>query len=339
MPKRCSWIAPVYFYPGDTSRLEVGVDTDDEESITYQWYRNNTIISNAKSSYYNLSGTAKSGIYKCVVSDGEATDYVEFEVYRENDLDVDPKGYESDILLAHKNDCASLEVIADANDTTNLKYAWYCIDGNTNESVLISGATTSKYTTPAINTRTEYRCVVTDRYDNKRTVYFYVGIQNHLYAYYEGGRRYDTYKSIKVRPGQGCTLKVVAEADDMSQLQYEWEGFEDNHTDTLVIDQVERNTDYRCYVKDQYGNSAEVSFYVTVENNLKLTVKADGEKVKNGRVYVPYGGSVSIRFAVLSPISRLTSSFFVASPHISLCLPSWYISPSFDFGSSGSSSL
>ena len=293
----------VYFYPGDTSRLEVGVDTDDEESITYQWYRNDTMISNAKSSYYNLSGTAKSGIYRCDVSDGEATDCVEFEVYRENYLDVNPKGYESDILLAHKGDRASLEVIADANDTTNLKYAWYCIDGNTNESVLISGATTSKYTTPAINTRTEYRCEVTDRYDNTRSVYFYVGIQNHLYAYYEGGRRYDTYKSIKVRPGQGCTLKVVAEADDMSQLQYEWEGFEDNHTDTLVIDQVERSTDYRCYVKDQYGNSDEVSFYVTVENNLKLTFKADGEKVKNGEVYVPYGGSVTLTAEVSADVT------------------------------------
>ena len=40
-----------------------------------------------------------------------------------------------------------------------------------------------------------------------------------------------------------------------------------------------------------------------------------------------YGGSVTIRFAFFPSMSAATSSALVASPHISLCLPTVQISP------------
>ena len=201
---------------------------------------------------------------------GTATKTAVFHVNIDNDFWAYAKS-DSEIRVANSGDKAVLEVDAYAINMNGMKYAWY--EGSVNEDNLIGGAKGAKYTTPGITTFKKYICKVSDYYGNENCVYFYVSIENHLFAYYEGGRKYDTYKTVKVLPGQGCTLKVTAEADDMSQLQYEWDDFEDNHTNTLVIDPVERNTDYRCYVKDQYGNSAEVNFYVEVENNLKMSLK------------------------------------------------------------------
>ena len=287
--------------PGESCTLAVNVETDDYSGLSYQWYRNGTKITGATSDSYTAKN--KAGTFRCDVTKDGVTKSAEFHVFIENDLWVDAKGG-SEKKVANAGDTAVLEVTATANNTTGLKYAWYEKNDNSEDDFrLISGASAAKYTTPGITKAKRFKCQVTDYYGNQEYVIFDVGVENHLFAYYEGGRRYDTYKSIKVRPGQGCTLKVVAEADDMSQLQYKWEGFEDNHTDTLVIDQVDRNSDYRCYVKDRYGNSAEVSFYVEVENNLKLTIKANGEKVKNESVYVPAGGSVTLTAEVTADVT------------------------------------
>lgn len=278
--------------PGESCTLEVYVETDDASSVSYQWYRNGTKISGATSATYNAKN--KGGTFKCVVTKGTASKTAVFYVTIDNDLRVYAKGG-SEKKVANEGDTAVLEVTATANNTTGLKYAWYEKDDNDKDDFrLISGATGAKYTTPKITKAKRFKCQVTDYYGNQDNVVFDVGIENHLFAYYEGGRKYDTFKTVKVLPGQGCTLKVAAEADDMSQLQYEWDDFEDNHTNTLVIDPVERNSDYRCYVKDQYGNSAEVNFYVEVENNLKMSLKANGEKVIGDNVLVPLGGSVTL---------------------------------------------
>ena len=278
--------------PGESCTLEVYVETDDASSVSYQWYRNGTKISGATSATYNAKN--KGGTFKCVVTKGTASKTAVFYVTIDNDLRVYAKGG-SEKKVANEGDTAVLEVTATANNTTGLKYAWYEKDDNDKDDFrLISGATGAKYTTPKITKAKRFKCQVTDYYGNQDNVVFDVGIENHLFAYYEGGRKYDTFKTVKVLPGQGCTLKVAAEADDMSQLQYKWDDFEDNHTNTLVIDPVERNSDYRCYVKDQYGNSAEVNFYVEVENNLKMSLKANGEKVIGDNVLVPLGGSVTL---------------------------------------------
>ena len=287
--------------PGGSCTLEVFVETNDDSSLSYQWYRNDTKINGATSATYRV--TNKAGTFRCDVKKGSVVKSEEFQVFIENDLWVRAKGSTTK-KVAKAKDKAVLEVTATADNTTGLKYAWYeKNDSNDDDFRLISGATAAKYTTPEITTAKRFKCLVTDCYGNQVSVIFNVGVENHLYAYYEGGRRYDTYKSVRVMPGQGCTLKVAAEADDMSQLQYVWEGIEDNHTDTLVIDQVERNTDYRCYVKDQYGNSSEVYFDVTVENNLKLTIKANGEKVKSESVFVPFGGSVTLTAEVSAEVT------------------------------------
>ena len=278
--------------PGESCTLEVYVDTDDASSVSYQWYRNDAVISGATSATYNAKN--KGGTFKCVVTKGTASKTAVFYVTIDNDFWVYAKGG-TEKRVAKVGDKATLEVTAHAYNTTGLKYAWYEKDDNDEDDFrLISGATGAKYTTPGITTAKRFKCRVTDYYGNQDNVVFDVGIENHLFAYYEGGGKYDNYKTVKVLPGQGCTLKVAAEADDMSQLQYYWDEFEDNHTNTLVIDPVERNSDYRCYVKDQYGNSSEVYFNVEVENNLKMSLKANGEKVIGDNVLVPLGGSVTL---------------------------------------------
>ena len=103
--------------PGESCTLEVYVDTDDASSVSYQWYRNDAVISGATSATYNAKN--KGGTFKCVVTKGTASKTAVFYVTIDNDFWVNAKGG-TEKKVAKVRDKATLEVTAHAYN----KYDW-----------------------------------------------------------------------------------------------------------------------------------------------------------------------------------------------------------------------
>ena len=68
-----------------------------------------------------------------------------------------------------------------------------------------------------------YSFRVSDQYDNSAYVFFYVYVENNLEAYTEDESGDSvTSASIDTLPNTSVDLTVTVEADDTSQLYYEW---------------------------------------------------------------------------------------------------------------------
>ena len=101
-----------------------------------------------------------------------------------------------------------------------------------------------------------------------------LGYDNRLRVHFE-----DNEWNKLVPVGERVTLKVVAEAQELTGVTYQWigpdgEDLEGETTDTLTTDPIMTQTFYGCRVTDQYGNEASAVAQIRVDNG--LTVTADG---------------------------------------------------------------
>ena len=147
----------------------------------------------------------------------------------------------------------TLKVDAICTEGETLSYQWV-LDG-----VPLDGATTDSYTlqpTEYVN----YRCEVSDAYGHSRDVWFSVSVDNAVTAQAVGE------SNLSASMGDTVPLEVTASCT-VGELSYQW--FEDY---TLIegATQASYTTKpfnrssayYECCVTDQYGASANVSFYV-----------------------------------------------------------------------------
>ena len=97
------------------------------------------------------------------------------------------------------------------------------------------------------------------------------GYDNHLRVRFEDNE-WDKLVSV----GERVTLKVVAEAQELTGVTYQWigpdgEDLEGETTDTLTTDPIVTKTFYGCRVTDQYGNETSAVAQIRVDNGLTVT--------------------------------------------------------------------
>ena len=293
--------------PNTSTEMNVTVSADDMEGLTYEWTDSSgNPVEGAGTTSCTVGPITKETYYYFRVSDpyGNSSS-VYFTFYVENHLTVYPEGGEGEgddqvTLHAAPGQPLDLKAIVSADETENLTYKWYKDDKP------VDGDNQSTYRIDSVTSSNVYRLEVEDPYGNYRQAYFNVIAENHLHAYAEGTDN-SRLKTVAVTPGEAADLKVIASADDMSDITYTWYYLDDWNlsnpiagavSDTYHIDAVTQNKNYRCYVKDKYGSKETVVFYVNAENHLRVYPEGESEDSDEAEIYVPYGSSLELNAIV-----------------------------------------
>ena len=280
--------------PNSDVKLSVSVSASDKEGITYQWYKGapygtDARINGVDGDAFTVKGLTESTYYYCRVEDAYGnSEFVTFRLTVDNAFDAYAAGYEVKETYAYiyvdYGKSATLEVAVEAKDDSKVTYSW------SKSWTTGYSAKDSKYVLDKVTKAETYRCTVSDGYGNSKTIYFYVQVENSLSLKADG----DNY--VTAEYGKPLTLAVTAEANDADHLVFDWGGAKgtekvDGTKASLTLDAVKKSGDYVCTVRDQYGNSRQVTFYVKVENNLKAT--ADKSEVT-----VEYGKDATLKVSV-----------------------------------------
>ena len=213
-----------------------------------------------------------------------------FRVSPVNLLSAHPEGVpsgDSVNIYAKPGSEVTLTTVATAYMMDCIHYKWTSVTaqnfsdweqlGDTDESVTITATESRRYT-----------CEVKDDYGYHIEIQFWVYIQNSFDAYPEGAEvgcdytSQDTYLKeayLYPDPGEELDLKVNVIADDTEGLTFAWEdqdvyvknGFvgrlyqnlDGANGDTLHII-ADKTMDYRCTVRDRYGEIRTVAFHIKV---------------------------------------------------------------------------
>lgn len=169
------------------------------------------------------------------------------------------------------NQSVTLSVIAEAADMNGITYKWL------KDSKEIEGAVSAEYTTEPVRESCYYKCIVSDAYGNTSEVGFEVAAVNNLEAYSEDEDGWmQRTRRISLPLNETTTLSVIASANDMEGITYQWYGpngyespIEGADSASIVTGPVTGNQEYRCVVSDHYGSSCDVTFYITVDTHLE----------------------------------------------------------------------
>ena len=265
--------------PETAATLKVSVSALDESKLTWKWYRVDENWNWNELSVTGLSLTTgkirerRRYIFQVEDQYGN-TDTVTFELYAENKLTAVSarNGNEYDERGVAAEATASLKVSVSALDESKLTCKWYrAYDGK--DPIQLS-ATGLSLSTGKIRERRRYIFVVEDQYGNSAGVEFVVYVDNQLHAYA------DSNTVIRVSAGSTATLKVKTSATVTDGITYQWyrsyEKADGSYVSgpvsgavsaSLTTAKIYRANDYWCQVTDKFGNTATVSFQVSVENH------------------------------------------------------------------------
>ena len=127
------------------------------------------------------------------------------------------------------------------------------------------------------------------------------GVNQELHVWPDGGEE-GYCLTISAEQGESFELKVNTNADDPNLLSYTWylndEEIEGNNSDTLITDPAMAEQSYYCMVQDQYGNSAQASFIVYVENHLNVWIDGESEGTDFAYLFAALGESVELKVNV-----------------------------------------
>lgn len=242
----------------ETATMTVYATCTEGDSLHYAWYDYGyNLIEGANEATYTSEPVTSTCNYSCTVSDdyGNAQT-VYFYVRIDNALTVEG-GYNTRVVTVQPHGTATLSVVASCRNG-DLSYAWRDNNGSTLSS------TTNTLVLENVNNSAYYSCTVSDQYGNSITADFSVQIDNELRI--DGSSE---ARTVIVQPHGTATLKVVASCRD-GDLSYIWQSSSgntlDNTNNTLVLEDVSSVAYYYCIVKDQYGNSATVPFYIQIDN-------------------------------------------------------------------------
>ncbi len=251
---------------GETETLTVAA-SGGVGSLSYEWYYWDTKLGSdvrvegATGNSCQVNGTLDMpNEYYCVVTDGIATQTCCFTLSLESGLTLK----ESDVYVEIPyGDKAVLSVEA-SGGAGSLSYAWYYLDKETSEYILIENETESSYeVTATLDMSQEYRCDVTDGIVTK-TCYFYSSI--------DSGLSIQTEESDVIIPdGSTAAISVTTEGG-VGDISYQWYYGTDEEfhpiegataADYEVIGNEDTKTEYRCIARDAVSE-ASVDFRLTV---------------------------------------------------------------------------
>ncbi|MCD8015542.1 MAG: Ig-like domain-containing protein [Lachnospiraceae bacterium] len=265
-------------YASLTLSAENYVTSEDEVTLSYQWYDNYETIDGATSSTYTISSVDAYGYYQCKVSDQYGNYvYLYYSVRVNSGLAVS-----TDTVTYTVNAGDSLTLTVDATvDYGSLTYSWYYYEKDEESgyytSVLIEDSDSNILELTDIQNTTRYFCLVEDDYGHSVTPEFYVVVDT--------GLAYDGDNTIELYLSAGETAEMSLDSFSFSvnedvELAYQWykDGVKiDGATGTTcTTDAVTAYVQYTCSVSDPYGGELTFCYYIHVENNLSVS-PADGE--------------------------------------------------------------
>ena len=157
--------------------------------------------------------------------------------------------------------------------TAPYSYRWYTqvydYDQHDYVRTLISGATGSSYTWPALGSAPEFLCEVTDGSGVNDSVIFYPYVDNKLQI--SEADYYDRYVPL----GETTELSVHATCS-VGSISYRWFAEEDRETilsttNVLTTAPITGHVTYICEVSDEYGSNLSWGIRVWVDNALTVT--------------------------------------------------------------------
>ncbi len=292
--------------PNETAVLEV-VATCTEGNVYYSWLRDGYQIEGADSATLTTEQLVGRASYNCIVSDDFGHEqWVYFTVEIDNQFyaeatDANPKVAPGGaVTLAVEAGCRYGEI----------SYQWY--DGNWNYDLsdypIIEGATGSTLELTGVTENKSYFCRVSDEYGNSNEIRFYVGIDNQFYA--EG-----TDTNPAVTPGGAVTLAVEAGCR-YGEISYQW--YDGHYSSdiydypiiegatgaTLELTGVTASKNYFCRVTDEYGNLADIWFFVRIENH--LVARPAGGSWSSSELYVAENETATLRVIAQCDVGELT---------------------------------
>ena len=317
---------------GEDAELEVSYSADDTTGMTFQWFKviyevnedgdeesHDLAVEGATTDKLTVHNITEASEYSCRVCDrfGETT-WVSFTVGIDNHFGA--WAATSDVRVAYGED-AEMEVKYSADDTTGMTFEWvkvtYKVDQDGNEQrtdVDLEDATTDKLTVHNVTEASKYECTVQDKNGDGVCVLFSVGVENHFEAE-------AIEEDVGVPYGEDAELEVSYSADDTTGMTLQWfqviyeideDGDEVSHksevkgatTDKLTVHNVTEACEYKCRVRDKYGDSIWVSFYIAIENHLTVTAETT-------EYYVNPGGSVELSVDVSADdVTQLTYQWY-----------------------------
>ncbi|MBR3356335.1 MAG: Ig-like domain-containing protein [Solobacterium sp.] len=254
-------------HPHDNVTFRTEVSGDDLTGVTYEWFRGWDVETRVKlpetgSSLY-VEDIRDIVRYVCVAHDryGSTSECV-FHVFPKNDLKAVLVS-ERDQLV-HYGEPADIIVKAEGYDTEGLTYEWKEFANHKERQ--LSGGQNGILHIDAVQYNASYYCTIRDRFDSVATEYCSITVDNELKI------EAVTPEQFRVHPGDPAVLKAKASAIDETGFEYGWgyviytprQGFAgiECHTDTLVVDAVNEERTYMCFVTDRFGNTDGVSFEV-----------------------------------------------------------------------------
>ena len=272
---------------GASTTLSVTVEALDMTDLVYTWYKGElkkedgyeyyeytTPIEGATSSSYTIQEVREYAPYRCTVTDRYGNEsYTTLYVYVDNQLRLERVS--SYTVYAALNTTAKLEVSVSALDKDGITLQWY--DNSTGKA--IDKATKSSYTTPKVTGVQSYYCQARDKYGNSTSVSFQVRVDNALKVTAVSGKQ-----TNYVKKNATLKLQVKATATDTKGITYQWYGRVYNeeygyYTNgalsgatkaSYTTPAITETTNYYCVVKDAYGHSSRVDFYISIDNELRV---------------------------------------------------------------------
>ena len=290
---------------GQATTLEVDASVTDGSNIYYAWYDKdpndyeegdeNYPDKLGSESAYTTDEVNEKKTYYCKVSDaygGSITIYFYVSVasglkaYVKDDPYQDTEAY----VLVTQGETVTLEVTATANEGESIYYTWYK-SSDTGEDVELA-STTASCETEKITRNQTYYCAVSDAYGETKNVWFYVSVDSKLTVDAVG----DDHVTVPLN--ETTTLEVEATAAEGVALTYQWYYWDSDIDEYELIEgatgtsyttkAITTSEEYRCEVRDVYGNEESVAFTISVANNFKV------EPVGSTSVYVSEGGSATL---------------------------------------------
>ena len=279
--------------PGSEVTLSVTGDCANG-AITYRWTHNGEIVQETTAA--SQGPTQSSLIIESVNADNYGDYYVNvFDEYGNGYgygfyISVDnhfTAAFENRSIDVEPGEDATLRINANCEaGVSTLTYDWY------EQSWIIQGYSYSWDWMPDENQGTliipnaqtkEYRCIVRDQYGAFIELYCDVRVNNELYACAK-----DDEDSITIEAGEMATLEVEADCEN-GALTYKWYRQVDDDEDELISGATEqtyttgpitRYDEYYCRVSDEYGNTENVWFFVSIENHLTAYAKDDQNDIQ-----------------------------------------------------------
>ena len=313
-----------------TATLQVIASCDLPDAISYEWIDGQDVtIEGENGPTISVGPMTGETWYRCHVTDGyggfilvtfHVTIDTGFYAYaRENPIRVAPGAK------------ATLEVVAGADDPTQLSFEWYRSTrrqydptywewGN---GTLLEGETGPTLTTDAINELSLYYCIVSDGVNEPAWISFEIYVNSRFQVQLE-----DETQTVYVPYEQTAQLEVPIVTNYPDKLKIQWyrgelysymgnywivdeKEVEGATNASLTTEPVTGPIGYLCIIDDGFGNNAIIYFNVFPQTN--LTAKAEQETI-----YVNAGDSVTARVIASSDDPEQISY-------------QWYESPQFEY--------